>query len=51
MITAHIILHEKFEENKPLGRPKRSWEEVIKMDLKNIGPEDVNWIHLAQNKI
>jgi hypothetical protein len=30
------------------GRPRRGWENNIKMDLKEIGCEDVDWIHLAR---
>jgi hypothetical protein len=31
-----------------LGRPKSRWEDNIKMDLREIGFGDVDWIHLAQ---
>jgi hypothetical protein len=27
------------------------WESIIKVDLRNIGCEDVNWIKLAQDRI
>jgi hypothetical protein len=33
---------------RPLGRPRRRWEDNIRMDLRNIGWSDVDWIHLAQ---
>jgi hypothetical protein len=33
------------------GRPGRKWEDNIIMDVIEIGCEDVNWIHLAQNRI
>jgi hypothetical protein len=32
-----------------LGRPRHTWEDNIKMDLEEIGWEDVDWIHLAQD--
>jgi hypothetical protein len=32
-----------------IGRPNYRWEN-IKMDPKEIGSEDVNWIHLAQDR-
>jgi len=35
------------ERNRPLGRPSRSWEDNIRMDLKEIGWESVDWVHLA----
>jgi hypothetical protein len=35
------------EEKRPPGRPKRRWEDNIKMDLREIGIDDLNWIRLA----
>jgi hypothetical protein len=32
----------------PLGRPRRRWEDNIKMDLREIGIDGANWIQLAQ---
>jgi hypothetical protein len=36
--------------SRPLIRPRRSWENNIKGDLKEIGFEGVDWIHLAQGR-
>jgi hypothetical protein len=36
-------------EGRPLGRPRRRWEDNIKMDLREIVFGDVDWIHLAQD--
>jgi hypothetical protein len=36
------------EFNKPLGRPKRRWEDNIKMDLRGIVWSDIDWIHLTK---
>jgi len=36
-------------KKRPLGRPRHSWDN-IKMYLKQIWCEDVDWIHLAQNR-
>jgi hypothetical protein len=36
---------------RPLGRPRRRWEDNIKMDLREIGIDGVNWIQLAQDKV
>jgi hypothetical protein len=36
------------ECKRPLGRPRRRWEYNIKMDLREIGIDGANWIHLAQ---
>jgi hypothetical protein len=33
-----------------LWRPRRRWEDNIKMDLREIGFGDVDWIHLAQDR-
>jgi hypothetical protein len=35
------------EGKRPLGRPRRSWEDNIKMDLREIGIDGANWIQLA----
>jgi hypothetical protein len=40
----------KPEEKRPLGRPIRRWVENIKMDLREIGWDGVDWIELAQNR-
>jgi hypothetical protein len=34
---------------KPLGRPRRRWEDNIKMDLRDMGIEGANWIRLARD--
>jgi hypothetical protein len=38
------------KEKRPLGRPRRRWEDGIKMDLRGIGWGGVEWIHLAQDR-
>jgi hypothetical protein len=40
----------KPKEKTPLGRPRRRWVENIKMDLREIGWDGVDWIELAQNR-
>jgi hypothetical protein len=47
---AYNILVRKPEGSRPLGRPRRRWEDNIKMDLWETGFGDVDWIHLAQDK-
>jgi hypothetical protein len=39
------------EGKRPLGRPRRRWEDNIKMDLRKIGIDGANWIQLAQNRV
>jgi hypothetical protein len=36
---------------KPLRRPRRRWEDNIKMNLREIGIDGANWVQLAQNRI
>ena len=36
--------------NRPLGRPKRRWEDNIKMDLQEIECGSVDWNELAQDR-
>jgi hypothetical protein len=38
------------EGKRPLGRPKRRWENGIRMDLREIGLGCVDWILLAQER-
>jgi hypothetical protein len=44
------ILVGRPEGRRPLGRPRRRWEDSIKMDLREIGFGDVDWINLAQDR-
>jgi hypothetical protein len=39
------------EGKRPLRRPKRRWEDNIKMDLREIGIDGVKWIQLAQDRV
>jgi hypothetical protein len=48
--SAYNILVGRPEGRRPLGRPRRRWEDNIKMDLREIGFGDVDWIHLAQDR-
>jgi hypothetical protein len=34
-----------------MGRPRRRWEDNIKMDLREIGIDGANWIQLAQDRV
>jgi hypothetical protein len=40
----------KPEGKRPLGRNRRRWEDNIRMDLREIGWESVDWMHLAQDR-
>jgi hypothetical protein len=39
------------EGKRPLERPRHRWEDNIKMDLREIGIDGVNWILLAQDRV
>jgi hypothetical protein len=39
------------EGRRPLGRPRRRWEDNIKMDLREMGIDRTNWIRLAQDRV
>jgi hypothetical protein len=45
------VLVGRHEEKRPLGRPRRRWEDNIKMDLREIGINGANWIRLAQDRV
>jgi hypothetical protein len=47
---AYKILVGKPEGRRPLGRPRRRWEDNIKMDLQEVGWDDVAWIDIAQDR-
>jgi hypothetical protein len=36
-------------QKRPLGRPRRRWEDNIKMNLRETGSGGMDWIDLAQN--
>jgi hypothetical protein len=40
----------KQEGERPLGRPRRSWVDIIKMDLREIGWNGMDWIDMVQNR-
>jgi hypothetical protein len=40
----YMVLVGKPKGKRPLGRPKRRWEDGIRMDLREIGLGGVNWI-------
>jgi hypothetical protein len=44
------VLVGKPEGKRPLGRPRRRWEDGIRMDLREIGVGDVDWIRLSQDR-
>ena len=47
---AYEVLVGRSEGKRPLGRPRRKWEDNIKMDLQKVGLEGKDWIDLAQDR-
>ena len=37
--------------NRPLGRPRRRWEDNIRMDLEEIGINTRNWVDAAKDRV
>ena len=50
IIVHMVVLVGKPEEKRPLGRPRRRWEDNIKMDLQEMGGGCGDWMKLAQDK-
>jgi len=49
-LEVHIGFSWKPEAKRPLGRPRRRWQDNIKMDVQEVGCEDTDWIDLAQDR-
>jgi hypothetical protein len=49
-MNPYRLLVREPEGKKLLGRPRRRWEDNIKMDLKEIGWGGIDWVHLAQDR-
>jgi hypothetical protein len=47
--NAYRILVGNPKEKRPLERPRRKWVNNIKMDVKEIGLNCIDWIDLSQN--
>jgi hypothetical protein len=45
------VLVRRPERKRPLRRPRRRWEDNIKMELWEIGIDGANWIRLVQNRV
>jgi hypothetical protein len=48
--NAYRLLVGKPERKRPLGRPRRRWVNNIRMDLGEVGWDDVDWIDLAKDR-
>ena len=48
--VVHGVLVGKPERKRPLGRPRRRWDDNIKMDLQEAGCSCGDWMELAQGR-
>jgi hypothetical protein len=48
--NGHREMERKLKGERPLGRSRRGCEDSIKMNLKEIGKKDVDWVHLTRDK-
>ena len=46
----YLVLVGKSVGKRPVGRPRRRWEDNIKMDLQEVGCRGMDWIELAQDR-
>ena len=46
----HRVLVGKPEGKRPLGRPRRRWEDNIKLDLQEVGGGRGDWMELGQDR-
>ena len=48
--VAYRIVMGTNEGRRPLGKPRKRWEDNIKMDVQEVGWRDMDWILLAQDR-
>jgi len=49
-LGVYRVLVGKPEGKRPLGRPRRRWEDNIKMDFQEVGGGRGDWMELAQDR-
>jgi hypothetical protein len=49
--SVYRVLVWRPEVKRPLGRPRRRWEDNIKIYLREIGMDGADWIRLAQDRV
>jgi hypothetical protein len=48
--SVYKVLVGERKRKRPLGRPRCTWEDNIKMDLREVGCGGMDWIELAQDR-
>jgi hypothetical protein len=51
IINTYNILVGNLEGKRLFGRPRRRWEYNIKIDLREIQCDDVDWVHVTQDRV
>ena len=46
----HKVLVGKPEGKRPFGRPRRRWEDNIKIDLQEVGGSCGEWVEMTQDR-
>jgi hypothetical protein len=49
-MNAYRVLMGDPEGKRPLGRPRRRWEDNVKINFREVGWGGMNWIHLSQDR-
>ena len=49
-VHVYRVLMGENDGKRPLGRPRRRWEDNIKIDLQEVGCGGMDWIELAQDR-
>ena len=49
-LNMHFVNLESLIGTAPMGRPRRRWEDNIKLDLQEVGGGGGNWLELAQDR-
>ena len=49
--STHKILGGKPDGKRPLGRPKCRWEDNIKLDVREVGCDERDWIEVVQDRV
>jgi hypothetical protein len=48
--VVHRVLVGKSGGKTPLGRPRRRWEDNIKVDVQEVGGDRADWMEMAQER-
>jgi hypothetical protein len=49
-VRAYRVLVGRPEGKRPFGRPRRRWEDNIKMDLQEVGCGGIDWFYLDKDR-